>query len=99
MRGRGKRGTWTASRGVQQFSHSGLFVLLPRTTLNSVSDRLAFTKGLSYLFHDEASLQVKLCDFGITRAMDRSHLTATHGAGSPRYMAPEVSARRGGDLR
>merc|ERR1712139_341112 len=27
---------------------------------------------------------------GITRAMDRSHLTVTRYAGSPRYMAPEV---------
>lgn len=31
-----------------------------------------------------------LVDFGIARAADATHLTVTHGIGTPEYMAPEV---------
>src|SRR5262249_33305783 len=34
--------------------------------------------------------QVTLVDFGIARAADATHLTVTHGIGTPEYMAPEV---------
>src|SRR5262249_44623460 len=34
--------------------------------------------------------QVTLVDFGIARAADATHLTVTHGIGTPEYMAPEM---------
>jgi len=39
----------------------------------------------------DADLNAKLCDFGLTESMDRTHISRreTEG-GSPRYMAPEV---------
>ncbi|MFN8633179.1 MAG: protein kinase [Chloroflexota bacterium] len=35
-----------------------------------------------------------LVDFGIARAADATHLTVTHGIGTPEYMAPEVFEER-----
>lgn len=35
-------------------------------------------------------LNVKICDFGLTVAMERTHITNTTAGGSPRYMAPEL---------
>jgi serine/threonine protein kinase len=35
-----------------------------------------------------------LVDFGIARAADATHLTVTHGIGTPEYMAPEVFDER-----
>lgn len=34
--------------------------------------------------------ELTLVDFGIARAADATHLTVTHGIGTPEYMAPEV---------
>ena len=34
--------------------------------------------------------RLTLVDFGIARAADATHLTVTHGIGTPEYMAPEV---------
>jgi serine/threonine protein kinase len=40
----------------------------------------------------QGHFEVKICDFGLTRAMESSHLTITQNkqGGSPRYMAPEI---------
>src|SRR5215213_5717639 len=34
--------------------------------------------------------RLTLVDFGIARAADATHLTVTHGIGTPEYMAPEI---------
>ena len=57
-----------------------------------------FAKYRSDLFRLRADqlrhggFEVKICDFGLTRAMESSHLTITQNktGGSPRYMAPEI---------
>merc|ERR1719159_1890080 len=33
---------------------------------------------------------IKLCDFGLTESMERTHITKQNNGGSPRYMAPEL---------
>merc|ERR1712151_645695 len=38
----------------------------------------------------DLSLNVKICDFGLTESMDRTHITKKNNGGSPRYMAPEL---------
>merc|ERR1712007_151306 len=38
----------------------------------------------------DLSLNVKICDFGLTESMDRTHITKQNNGGSPRYMAPEL---------
>jgi len=38
----------------------------------------------------DLSLNLKLCDFGLTESMDRTHITKKNNGGSPRYMAPEL---------
>jgi len=35
-------------------------------------------------------LNLKLCDFGLTECMERTHITKKNNGGSPRYMAPEL---------
>jgi len=35
-------------------------------------------------------LNLKLCDFGLTESMERTHITRKNNGGSPRYMAPEL---------
>jgi len=35
-------------------------------------------------------LNLKLCDFGLTQRMERTHITRKNNGGSPRYMAPEL---------
>mmetsp|Transcript_35644 Transcript_35644/g.70492 ORF Transcript_35644/g.70492 Transcript_35644/m.70492 type:complete len:736 (+) Transcript_35644:70-2277(+) len=35
-------------------------------------------------------LNLKLCDFGLTQCMERTHITKKNNGGSPRYMAPEL---------
>jgi len=35
-------------------------------------------------------LNVKICDFGLTESMERTHITKKNNGGSPRYMAPEL---------
>eukprot|EP00930_Biecheleria_cincta_P026382 TRINITY_DN18600_c0_g1_i1.p1 TRINITY_DN18600_c0_g1~~TRINITY_DN18600_c0_g1_i1.p1 ORF type:complete len:735 (+),score=91.77 TRINITY_DN18600_c0_g1_i1:136-2205(+) len=38
----------------------------------------------------DLSLNVKICDFGLTESMERTHITKKNNGGSPRYMAPEL---------
>eukprot|EP00932_Pfiesteria_piscicida_P007039 SRR837773.17026.p1 GENE.SRR837773.17026~~SRR837773.17026.p1 ORF type:complete len:118 (+),score=45.99 SRR837773.17026:32-355(+) len=38
----------------------------------------------------DLSLNVKICDFGLTEHMERTHITKKNNGGSPRYMAPEL---------
>lgn len=38
----------------------------------------------------DLSLNTKICDFGLTETMDRTHITKKNNGGSPRYMAPEL---------
>mmetsp|Transcript_66059 Transcript_66059/g.177654 ORF Transcript_66059/g.177654 Transcript_66059/m.177654 type:complete len:732 (-) Transcript_66059:61-2256(-) len=38
----------------------------------------------------DLSLNVKICDFGLTEPMERTHITKKNNGGSPRYMAPEL---------
>ena len=38
----------------------------------------------------DLSLNIKLCDFGLTESMERTHITKKNNGGSPRYMAPEL---------
>eukprot|EP00397_Hematodinium_sp_SG-2012_P019724 GEMP01020283.1.p1 GENE.GEMP01020283.1~~GEMP01020283.1.p1 ORF type:complete len:556 (-),score=91.17 GEMP01020283.1:687-2354(-) len=33
---------------------------------------------------------IKICDFGLTEIMERTHITKKNNGGSPRYMAPEL---------
>jgi len=38
----------------------------------------------------DLNLNVKICDFGLTESMERTHITKSNNGGSPRYMAPEL---------
>jgi serine/threonine protein kinase len=38
----------------------------------------------------DMNLNVKICDFGLTESMERTHITKRNNGGSPRYMAPEL---------
>lgn len=38
----------------------------------------------------DLNLNVKICDFGLTESMERTHMTKHNNGGSPRYMAPEL---------
>eukprot|EP00929_Paragymnodinium_shiwhaense_P007556 TRINITY_DN111472_c0_g1_i1.p1 TRINITY_DN111472_c0_g1~~TRINITY_DN111472_c0_g1_i1.p1 ORF type:complete len:810 (-),score=146.24 TRINITY_DN111472_c0_g1_i1:77-2146(-) len=38
----------------------------------------------------DLKFNIKLCDFGLTESMDRTHITKKNNGGSPRYMAPEL---------
>jgi len=38
----------------------------------------------------DMNLNLKLCDFGLTESMERTHITKRNNGGSPRYMAPEL---------
>lgn len=38
----------------------------------------------------DLNLNIKLCDFGLTESMERTHITKKNNGGSPRYMAPEL---------
>jgi len=38
----------------------------------------------------DLNLNIKICDFGLTEPMDRTHITKKNNGGSPRYMAPEL---------
>merc|ERR1719163_2024510 len=38
----------------------------------------------------DLNLNVKICDFGLTESMERTHITKRNNGGSPRYMAPEL---------
>ena len=41
--------------------------------------------------------QAKICDFGLTQSMEKTHISLKEGAngGSPRYMAPECYDSKG----
>jgi len=62
-----------------------------------VAEGLAFLHSLSVVHRDLKSMNVvldlelncKICDFGLTVTLERSHLTVAAMQGSPRYMAPE----------
>merc|ERR1711939_807779 len=38
----------------------------------------------------DLNFNIKLCDFGLTESMERTHITKRNNGGSPRYMAPEL---------
>merc|ERR1719265_598307 len=38
----------------------------------------------------DLQLNIKICDFGLTESMERTHITKKNNGGSPRYMAPEL---------
>lgn len=38
----------------------------------------------------DMSLNIKICDFGLSESMERTHITKKNNGGSPRYMAPEL---------
>eukprot|EP00811_Abedinium_folium_P004388 NODE_1403_length_2489_cov_5.317951.p1 GENE.NODE_1403_length_2489_cov_5.317951~~NODE_1403_length_2489_cov_5.317951.p1 ORF type:complete len:696 (+),score=137.60 NODE_1403_length_2489_cov_5.317951:142-2229(+) len=38
----------------------------------------------------DLNLNLKVCDFGLTESMERTHITKRNNGGSPRYMAPEL---------
>jgi len=38
----------------------------------------------------DLNFNIKLCDFGLTESMERTHISKTNNGGSPRYMAPEL---------
>merc|ERR1719235_1820748 len=38
----------------------------------------------------DLNLNIKLCDFGLTESMERTHISKKNNGGSPRYMAPEL---------
>merc|ERR1719409_594270 len=42
----------------------------------------------------DLSLNIKICDFGLTEPMDRTHIEKKNNGGSPRYMAPELFDQR-----
>jgi len=39
------------------------------------------------------NINIKICDFGLTEPMERTHITKKNNGGSPRYMAPELFDR------
>merc|ERR1712226_1006369 len=45
----------------------------------------------------DMSLAAKLCDFGLTQSMEKTHISRrdSNEGGSPRYMAPELFDSRG----
>jgi len=62
-----------------------------------VSEGLSYLHGLGVVHRDlktanivlDKELQCKICDFGLTLMLERSHVTVRALQGSPRYMAPE----------
>ena len=80
---------------------------------NQMKLALQFSDGVQYLHtrrplivhRDLKSLNIvldrmmncKICDFGLTRSMDKTHLSLKDGGngGSPRYMAPECYSEHG----
>lgn len=45
-------------------------------------------KSLNVLL--DLSLNIKICDFGLTESMEHTHMAKKNNGGSPRYMAPEL---------
>jgi len=64
---------------------------------HQVSEGLTYLHDLSIVHRDlktmnivlDNSLNCKICDFGLTITLERTHLTVQSLQGSPRYMAPE----------
>lgn len=67
------------------------------TMAHQVSEGLVYLHELSIVHRDlktmniilDNDLNCKICDFGLTVTLERTHLTVRHLQGSPRYMAPE----------
>lgn len=64
---------WQIAEGISYLHNNGV-VHRDLKTLNVILD---------------ADLNAKICDFGLTIALENSHVTVQGLAGSPRYMAPE----------
>jgi len=74
--------------------------------LHSTNMCLQLSEGVNYLHSQQPivvhrdlkslnvvldlNLNLKLCDFGLTESMERTHITKKNNGGSPRYMAPEL---------
>jgi len=64
---------------------------------SEVAEGLSYIHGLSVVHRDlktanivlDKALRCKICDFGLTIALEHTHLTVLSLQGSPRYMAPE----------
>ncbi|CAK0889408.1 unnamed protein product [Prorocentrum cordatum] len=62
-----------------------------------VAEGLAYLHLLSVVHRDLKTMNIvldaehncKICDFGLTVTLEKTHLTVRHVQGSPRYMAPE----------
>jgi len=62
-----------------------------------VSEGLSYLHGLGVVHRDlktanivlDKALHCKICDFGLTLMLERTHVTVCALQGSPRYMAPE----------
>jgi len=62
-----------------------------------VAEGLAYLHELNVVHRDlktmnivlDVDLSCKICDFGLTVTLEKTHLTVRHVQGSPRYMAPE----------
>lgn len=72
--------------------------LLQRVTMGEqVASGLVYLHDLNVVHRDlktmniilDDKLNCKICDFGLTVTLERTHLTVRHLTGSPRYMAPE----------
>eukprot|EP00927_Polykrikos_kofoidii_P003766 TRINITY_DN11518_c0_g2_i2.p1 TRINITY_DN11518_c0_g2~~TRINITY_DN11518_c0_g2_i2.p1 ORF type:complete len:261 (-),score=51.33 TRINITY_DN11518_c0_g2_i2:46-828(-) len=65
--------------------------------ISQVSEGLTYLHDLGVVHRDlktmnivlDAALNCKICDFGLTVTLERTHLTVRSMQGSPRYMAPE----------
>jgi mitogen-activated protein kinase kinase kinase len=62
-----------------------------------VAEGLTYLHSLSVVHRDLKTMNIildvesncKICDFGLTITLEKTHLTVRHMQGSPRYMAPE----------
>lgn len=67
------------------------------TMAGQIAEGLTFLHDLNVVHRDlktanvvlDDDLSCKICDFGLTVTLDRSHMTVRSLQGSPRYMAPE----------
>jgi len=74
-----------------------LAIAIQARMARQVSEGLAYLHDLSIVHRDlktrnsvlDEDLNCKICDFGLTVTLEKSHLTVLSLQGSPRYMAPE----------
>eukprot|EP00931_Biecheleriopsis_adriatica_P120380 TRINITY_DN954_c0_g1_i1.p1 TRINITY_DN954_c0_g1~~TRINITY_DN954_c0_g1_i1.p1 ORF type:complete len:925 (-),score=161.11 TRINITY_DN954_c0_g1_i1:102-2831(-) len=80
------------------FSTKAALTFERKTTMaRQIAEGLAYLHDLHVVHRDlktanvilDDSLNCKICDFGLTITLDRSHMTVWGLQGSPRYMAPE----------